>query len=322
MPWLFGAARAGRAVHDVGLRRAPLRLDRGPLLELKDPCPVHDGERWHLFATAVTARDGFQVLHATAYALGGPWRVQAPVGVGGLSGSCIAAPGAVADAGVLHLFLQTDYNVVGGLVEHLVSTDGGERFSRAGTALQSLPGTPEAGIYDPHPSIVGGRRYLAYSAFSVVGSPDLHLARSTTDSWHGPWERLGPVLAHEQVWCHNQRGARAYEWGLEAAQLLELPGGRVLLNAVCFLPGGRAGTRQRVFFALAEGVTGPYEVLGPVLEPPARGEVGHACAVLDGDGLALLFQEHSLHDPAWRLGLARAPLDGLDRPARSPYGAG
>lgn len=311
MWWRRPASRAGRRSHDIGLRRVPLQLDPGPLLELKDPSPVYDGERWHLFATAVTRADGFQVLHATAAELAGPWQVQEPVAVDGLTGSCIAAPGAVAEGGVLHLFLQTEYNVPGGVLEHLVSTDGGASFDHARTAMVSLPGTAEAGIYDPHPSLVGGERYLAYSAFSTVGQPDIHLARSTTGGWHGPWERLGPVLVHEQVWCHNPRGSPGYEWGLEAPQLLELPDGRVLLNGVCFLPSGRSGTRQRVFFALADEVTGPYEVLGPVLEPPHDGEAGHACAVLSGDGLALMFQERSRRSPSWRLALACSPLDRL-----------
>lgn len=34
-----------------------------------------------------------------------------------------------------------------------------------------------------------------------------------------------------------------YEWGIEGAQLVELPDGRVLLNATCFLPEGRRGNR-------------------------------------------------------------------------------
>jgi hypothetical protein len=119
------------------------------------------------------------------------------------------------------------------------------------------------------------------------------------------------VLRHEHVWCHNERNADVYEWGLEGAQLLELPDGSVLLNAVCFLPGASPGTRQRVFFAVAQDALGPYEIVGPVLTPiggHAAGENGHASVVVDGDELTLFFQERSLDDPRWRLGLARTNI--------------
>lgn len=294
---------------DIGLRRVPLDVPLPAGRERKDPCPVHDGTRWHLFATDVPAADTFAVMHAVADDLAGPWDLRPPVAVTGLAGSCIAAPGVVAEDGVLHLFLQTEYCLVGGSVHHLVSYDGGDTFTPRGATLASVAGTADAGIYDPHPVRAGDACYLVYSAFSVVGQPDVHLARS--DSWDGPWERLGPVLAHEQVWCHNQRGSTAYEWGLEGAQLLPLPDGRVLLNAVCFLPGADAGTRQRVFFAVADDLLGPYDVLGPVLEPPERGENGHACAVLHDDQLWLVFQERSRSEPVWRLGCARTPLTAL-----------
>ncbi len=110
---------------------------------------------------------------------------------------------------------------------------------------------------------------------------------------------------------HNQRGIDGYEWGIEGAQLVELRDGRVLLNAVCFLTGHPAGTRQRVFFAISDTATGPFHVLGPVLAPESgdgSGENGHASAVVDGEELVLLFQERTLSDPLWRMAVARAPL--------------
>jgi hypothetical protein len=169
---------------------------------------------------------------------------------------------------------------------------------------------------------VGGERYLVYSAFSTVGQPDVHLARSTTATWDGPWARLGPILRHEHVSCHNQRGADGYEWGLEGAQLVELPDGDVLLNAVCFLPEGPPGNRQRVFFAVAPDVTGPYEVHGPVVAPPSldAGENGHGTVVLAGDALALLFQERDGADGHWRYALAAAPVSAIAGRARSRHG--
>lgn len=278
-------------------------------VELKDPCVEHDGREWHLFGTGVT-RTAFEVVHATAPSLEGPWSWLPAVDVTTLRGSCVAAPGVVFDEGRWHLFLQTAYNELGGVLEHLVSDDGGASFDHARTSLTSLPGTDEAGVYDPHPCVVKGVKHLLYSAFSVVGQPDVHAARSTSGTWDGPWERLGPVLRHEQVWCHNQRETAGYEWGLEAAQVVELPDGRCLMNAVCFLPGQAQGARQRVFLALADDVEGPWEVLGPALAPPAGGgENGHGCLVVDGDRLVLLHQERTVAEPRWRLALSELDLE-------------
>jgi hypothetical protein len=162
---------------------------------------------------------------------------------------------------------------------------------------------------------VGGRAHLVYAAFTTVGQPDVHLAVSESRGWDGPWHRFGPIMRHEDVACHNQRGSAGYEWGLEGAQLVELPDGRVLLNAVCFTPGGPVGARQRVFFALADDPLGPYDVLGPVLTPiggEESGENGHATAVVVGDSLALFFQERDREgDGRWRYGLATLPIDQL-----------
>jgi len=320
---LFGAAGEQEPPGGAGLRRVPLALDPGQFRELKDPSPVYDGTRWHLFATAISDERGFQVLHATAPALPGPWQLLAPVGLDDIPGSCVAAPGAIAEGSRLHLFVQTDFDRFGGRIEHLVSADGGASFDRGRTALNSLPRGPEAGIYDPHPAVVRGAKLLVYSAFSVIGQPDLYLARSRSGEWRGPWDRLGALLRQEDVWCQNQRGSAGYEWGLEGGQLLELPDGRLLLNAVCFLPGGVPGERQRVFFAFGREVLGSYDVAGPVLDPrrgPTKGENGHGSAVLDGDRLALFFQERSRLDPRWRLALASGPLpvepDGPDAPPR------
>jgi hypothetical protein len=176
-----------------------------------------------------------------------------------------------------------------------------------------VPGTDEGGIYDPHPAVVWGRRWLVYSAFSVVGEPQIHVAVSETDSWHGPWLRLGAILRHEDVACHNQPGAGDYEWGLEGAQLVELPDGRVLLNTVCFLPGASPGCRQRVVFALGDTPLGPFDVIGPVLPPdPAQsGENGHATVLVHGDELHVVFQERPGHGGDWHYALASGHVAAL-----------
>jgi hypothetical protein len=250
------------------------------------------------------------IFHATAADLTEPWTEHPNISLG-IKGSGVAAPGVVFDNGVFHMFIQTEFMVSGGRCEHAVSNDG-FNWVVLTPAILSIPDTGEDGIYDPHPAMISGARYLVYSGmprFSRVPQPDIYLARSQTDSWHGPWERVGKILDHEDVPHHNNREHRDYEWGIEGPQLVELPSGRVLLNATCFLPDGPRGGRQRVFFAVADRVEGPYQTLGPVLDPSEPGENGHSTVMVDNNELTLIYQSRVLSTGhRWRYGLAKCNL--------------
>jgi hypothetical protein len=195
-----------------------------------------------------------------------------------------------------------------------VSDDGGAAFVKTDTALLSDAAAGEAGVYDADAAHVSGERYLTYAAMSVVGQPDLYLARSSTGSWDGPWDRVGCILDHERVPSHNQVGTSGYEWGLEGPQILELPSGGVLLTAVCFLAGRPRGHRQRLLLAVAGHPKGPYCLLGTPVAPlgPRRGgENGHGTAVLGDDGLVhLVYQERAGDGLPWRI--LRATVDPQD----------
>ena len=118
--------------------------------DVKDPSPVFDGERWHLFGTGCGVPSGAEVLHSTAPVLSGPWREEpSPTLLGVDASRAWCAPGVAAEGPRLHLFLQHDFNVLGGDIDHLVSDDGGACFVRAGTALRSSARLGEAGVYDP-----------------------------------------------------------------------------------------------------------------------------------------------------------------------------
>ncbi|MGI9021756.1 MAG: hypothetical protein ACR2HV_00715 [Acidimicrobiales bacterium] len=286
--------------------------------DVKDPSPVFDGEGWHLFGTGCGVPQGVEILHLRAPALAGPWREEPPSVLRGVDFiRHPSAPGVVADGATLHMFLQHNFNILGGRIEHLVSHDGGTTFVRTGIGLGSEPGAGEAGVYDPDAVEVDGRRYLTYAAMTVVGQPDLYLAVSPTDSWDGPWERLGCILDHPGVPFHNQVGQPGYEWGLEGPQLLRLPGsGLMLLTAVCFLPDRPAGHRQRLLLAAAERVTGPYSVLGAVVPPTGwrgRGENGHGTAVFDEGLVHLVYQERRGEGRPWRYLRATVAPDDLVR---------
>jgi hypothetical protein len=282
---------------------------------VKDPCPVFDGSLWHIFSTGCVKRGGWQILHATAEKVTGPWTEQQPAILQGAKGSCVTAPGVVysKEEKCFHMFIQTTCFNLGGEILHLTS-ESGDQFELRSSALYSLLHTSEAGIYDPHPAELNGKKYISYSGMAQPGRPDLYLAESLSNTWYGPWMRVGCILEHQEVLHHNQHDNPHYEWGLEGSQLLELPDGTIMLNAVCFLPEGKRGTRQRVFFASANTPEGPYLTWGPVLTPTQdgweSGENGHAAAVLLDETIHLFYQaQNKLKWDSWKLGYAQLEVE-------------
>jgi len=303
--------------------------------DTKDPCPVFDGKGWHIFASGGSiATETWKILHATASDIWGPWTEQEACELEGLTGDHVAAPGVVYEDGLFHMFVQRDFLATEGGIEYLTSPDG-HIFTRQNTALDAISGTGEAGLYDPHPALVNDEKFVVYSgtprvqktdAF-FISQPNIYLAKSTTNSWSGPWERMGKILDHTDIaWHHNQVDHPDYEWGIEGPQLVGLPNGKVLLNATSFLPEGVRGTRQRVFFALADNPEGPYRTFGPVLtqnlEAWESGENGHAAAVRLDDKLYLFYQARPLThftnfadvqaNSSWRYGIAEFDLAQLE----------
>lgn len=295
----------------------PLRPVRkiGPLYhserfkDIKDPCICFDGTTWHIYGSGGdTFREEWEILHATAPHAEGPWTEQDPCILRGVDGPHVAAPSVVYDPidKLYHMVVQKDFTDKGG-VAYLVSADG-HVFTKMRSLMEPKSGQ-EGGLYDPHFSEIGGQKYMAYAGIPAgfantprrLIQPDIYLARSVTDRWSGIWKRMKCILQHEDIaWHHNKREHPDYEWGIEGPQLVELPGGKILLNATCFIEEGRRGTRQRVFFAIAEDVRGPYNSIGPVLPTTdadlpewENGENGHASAIVCEDELYLYYQARS-----------------------------
>jgi hypothetical protein len=291
--------------------RKGLQLKSELYWHTKDPCPVFDGTTWHLYGSGGEPNvEIWKILHATAPSPEGPWTEQTSALLDVVRGPHVAAPGVIYDPydRQFHMFVQREFMRLGGTIEHLTSADG-NRFNFSDTALSSLDGTAEAGIYDPHPAFILGKRWLVYSGMKEVARPDLFVAESPTAAWDGAWQRRGKIVSHEHIIHHNQHDHTDYEWGLEGSQLIELPSGNILLNAVCFLPSGRRGERQRVFFAAARTPLGPYITLGPVIEPYGTdwesGENGHAAGIIVGDALYLYYQSRAFSERhRWCYGLA------------------
>ena len=318
--WETGAAACGVASTSMTTLVAgpgtPPIVDTSGYAQLKDPSVAFDGTTWHLHGTGWKVGSLEPVIfHARADSAAGPFTMGEPSAIEGVSGSGVAAPGVVFEDGLFHLFVQTEFQVMSGRIEHAVSADG-DRFTHTDTSLVADPMVGEAVIYDAQPCVIGGQRYLAYAAATKVGETELHLARST-GTWSGPWERLGPIVRQSHVALQNPISCPGYEWGLEGPQLIELPGGEVLLLGVCFLGGRGNGRQQRVFVAIAPGPLGPFEVLGVPFEPRfdlwARGENGHPGAVLIGDDVVVFYQgRHGPGEP-WTLGTATIALDSIRR---------
>jgi hypothetical protein len=286
--------------------------------DVKDPSVTYDGTTWHVFGTGCGLPTGLEIFHWTAPSLDGPWAEGAPVElVGADAVRNAAAPGVIAEGRRLHMFLQHDFNILGGHIEHLVSDDGGESFVHQRTALESEAGTCEAGVYDPDPALIDGWPFLTYAAMSQIGQPDLYVARSASGSWDGPWERCGRVLGHHEVEYHNQLDDEDYEWGLEGPQLLELPDGRVLLTAVCFLAEHPKGSRQRLLLAVADNPAGPYGLLGPIVDPAVDGgENGHGTSVLVDDEVHVVYQERAGDGQRWHVRHAITQIESATRTLR------
>jgi hypothetical protein len=272
-------------------------------------------------------------LHATAPSIEGPWTELDSAVLRGVDGPHVAAPTVVYDPDdkLFHMAVQKDFMEVGGDIAYLVSADG-HIFTKMRT-LVAPKGSAEAGLYDPHFAVIKGHKYMVYSGIPAalsdtnqpfVPQPDVYLARSTTDRWAGFWKRVKAILRHEDIaWHHNKREHPDYEWGIEGPQVLELPNGQVLLNATCFIEGTRFGTRQRVFFAIADDVKGPYASLGPVLHTYGEqvgawenGENGHASAIVYENQLYLFYQARSgdneeVRQNNWRYGVAVYDIDAL-----------
>ncbi len=296
--------------------RKGLLLESHRYRDIKDPCPVFDGEKWHIYGSGGdSTKEIWNICHATAKSINGPWQEQESAKLA-LEGKHVAAPGVIYDIQekVFHMFVQTDFLALNSKIYHLISSDG-QRFNNFGVVLESVFGTSQACIYDPHPAIINGKKYITYAGTKNIGQPDIYLAKSISNSWYGPWKKMGKILSQEEVGHHNQLGDPFYEWGLEGPQLVELPNGKVLLNAVCFLPNLERGNRQRVFFALADKVIGPYKSLGVVLDPKEdifkKGENGHAAGIVLGNNLELFYQVRAGEGQPWKYAQAKIDLSHL-----------
>jgi hypothetical protein len=276
---------------------------KGPLIDsttnIKDPCPVFDGQSWHLFGT-IGHRTRLDIFHAKSDQLHGPYHDFGTCSIPDL-GPNACAPGVVHQDGLFHMFIQTEYYRTGGRIVHCTSRDG-SNFEPKDDPITPVPGSGEAGIYDPHPAIIGNTCYLTYSGFATGPRIQGDIYIASGPSWDGPWERIGCILRHEDVPFHNQKSDPRYEWGLEGSMLIE-DYNQILLFGVCFLPTKCKGSRQRVFLAHAPNLHESFQVCTTLPTGPGweSGENGHATAVMVNSDVHLFYQAR-MHNGTWNCG--------------------
>lgn len=320
-------------------------LEQGPIAHpektatQKDSVRVFFAGRWHIYGTGHEMKDvnnpppghrphrGSILFHLVSPAETGPWvEEDPPVLFGRFPPGIYEAPAVVAEGDVLHLYAQTTYYRLGGSIEHFVSRDG-HNFAWVGTALQSIKGGAQAGVYDADvcelPDAEGrGRPAMVYSAFRREGSrddrPDPQIFVAVSEGgWEGPFINGDrPILRDTDVSWHNSHdaGNPYYEWGLEGAQLLPLPDGHILLLSVGFekRPGRDYMAAQRLFFALYDRRLRLLEVSRPILPlHPGWDEYGHGHMMIDVNNprlLRLLYQARPANEDrmfrdsnSWRL---------------------
>jgi hypothetical protein len=285
----------------------PLKTD-----DIKDPSLVRDDSgTYHIFGSGGnSANEQWGVAHFAAPTPEGPWK-QLPTIYLDLPGDGVAAPGVIFDRGKFHMFIQTEYSKAGGEI-HYFHSGNGSAWTYGNCVMKSGSGYRHLGIYDPHPAFIDGRCVITYTGFDVIhyGKPqgNIYVAQSESNTWWGPWHTIDKLLDHNDVRDHhNGYDHPDYEWGLEGAQMVELPNGRVLLTAVSFLPHGDWGTRQRVFTAVSDSCYGAFRTLGPTIEPNTPGENGHASLLTQDDDVLLCYQYRE-REGNWRYALAT--LDG------------
>lgn len=286
----------------------------------KDPSPIAIPDKsnnkivYHIYGTKGDDRTKqWEILHAISNSPHGPWTEVSTINTG-LKGEGVAAPGVIYENDRVHMFLQTEFLSLGGTIEYLTSDDGGYNFYHQGTVLRSIKGTDQAGVYDPQPLIVKTlsktERYIVYTGMPKVSHGDVFLAISKA-GWHGPYETK-KIISHEEIIHHNQHNDFDYEWGLEGGNILLLPNGKFLFVGVSFLPTGDRGTRQRVFSAISDKIDGPYQTLGPLINPKKPGENGHPGVIIEDKTIRLYYQERKVGGP-WRIRKRDIDTDDINR---------
>ncbi len=245
---------------------------------------VSGSNRIFLSTNVNPTQEGWQVLTAESKTIDGKWENRKRVRLNGVEGPRLCAPGVVYDEDdkLFHMFIQTECFDVGGKIFHLTS-ESGISFEYKDVALESVPGTSLAGIYDSEPALIindeGKKEY--YMTFTgVEGYQEgrakggaIYLAKSE-NRWEGPWTVFESPLFNEDQIPEHLSTRNGGEWVPEGGKIVQTGSHEFWFYGVCFTKG-EEGNRQRGFLAVADDIKGPWKSLGLLAPKGDKGETGH-----------------------------------------------
>jgi hypothetical protein len=255
----------------------------------------------------------------------GPWQELPPVIFTNITGPQLCAPAVTYEEKngqpLWTMYIQTCCFAEDGVIVKATSTDG-STFNGEPQPLVTKHTAdtthPVVGVYDVGISEISLEQEpilcLLYSGYRKVGNGDLYMTYRKKFAPEDAWTRGKLILAQEAVPFHNHPSQSDYEWGLEGAKLVQL-GDTFLLIGVCFQPGRQFGNRQRVFFAGAISIEGPFIPLCTPFRPQNPnlnlGENGHPDTLIIKNDLWIVFQERQDAGSYWHLRAARFDLRQL-----------
>lgn len=297
--------------------------------EIKDPSVALVNGKWYMYASVGRSRDQqwivgrFEADNAT-----GTWNEIEQVDFKGIQGPQLCAPAVLYDSrneegGKWKMYIQTACFEENGVIAEASSYDGRIFSSMHASLITSqhsglntkhkVVGVYDAGISEV---TVDGEELLAmiFSGYRKVGSGDIYLTWKRKNDNVADWAPAKLILDQEDVPFHNNPNYEHFEWGLEGGKILQVHNSLFLLVGVCFLPmpKGYEGKRQRVFFAAANALTGPYIPMGTPFPPQTyehgMGEHGHPDAFINNEEMVVIFQERKKDGDPWHLRYATFDL--------------
>jgi hypothetical protein len=311
------------------INRKPEHQYRYP--ELKDPSVVQIADGSYMMYASIGNSHIQQWIIGRFVAQNpeGPWQEVSPVTFHDLSGPQLCAPAVRFEIknGQPHwiMYVQTSCFEHEGIIALATSTDG-EHFYGTNQPLinrQMMSSYTDAlvGLYDAGISEVRVNDQtllcLLFSGYRRIGCGDLYMTYRSKESNEDDWAPSQKILSQEEVPFHNNPLDQDFEWGLEGAQIIQLADDSFMLLGVCFMPipGPAVGTRQRVFFAHATSLLGPWIPLTTPFEPQDyagfRGENGHPDAFKIGDELWIIYQERCANGYPWHFRAATFNIEQL-----------
>lgn len=311
----------------LAITRLPEHQIRYP--ELKDPSVVKVKEDFYVMFASIgsSVTQTWIVGRFISDRVDGLWQEVSPVTFHNLSGAQLCAPAVWYDAksGMWTMYVQDCCFNENGYIA-LARSEDGENFYGHPQALFNRNHVASyqpsvVGLYDAGISTVtlNNEEYLCllFSGYRRVGCGDIFMSYRKKSATEDQWSEPQRILTQEEVPFHNHPNYEWFEWGLEGAQIIELSPESYLMIGVCFMPkpDGYLGTRQRVFYAHATSLLGPFVPLTVPFLPQEiegkRGENGHPDAFIENGKLWVVFQERFGDGQPWHFRQAAYDVERL-----------